>query len=25
VVCRILWDGSGFKRQRPGSGLVIGQ
>ena len=24
-ICRIFWDGSGFKRQRPGSGMVIGQ
>jgi uncharacterized membrane protein len=25
AICRIFWDGSGFKRQRPGSGMVIGQ
>ena len=24
-ICRIFWDGSGFKRQRAGSDLVIGQ
>jgi uncharacterized membrane protein len=24
-VCRIFWDGSGFKRQRVGSSLVVGQ
>jgi len=25
AIFRIFWDGSGFKRQRPGSGMVIGQ
>jgi uncharacterized membrane protein len=25
AICRIFWDGSGIKRQRPGSGMVIGQ
>jgi uncharacterized membrane protein len=24
-ICRIFWDGSGFKRQRAGSDLVVGQ
>lgn len=25
AICRVFWDGSGFKRQRAGSGLVVGQ
>ena len=24
-ICRVFWDGSGFKRQRPGTALVVGQ
>jgi uncharacterized membrane protein len=25
VICRVFWDGSGYKRQRAGSSLVVGQ
>jgi len=25
VICRIFWDGSGYKRVRGGTGLVVGQ
>jgi uncharacterized membrane protein len=25
VICRVFWDGSGYKRQRGGSSMVIGQ